>query len=339
MPPSGHPRVSVLIPNYNYARFLPEAIDSVLAQDFTDFELLISDDASTDDSAEIMRASAARDPRIRLQFHPANLGMIPHWNACLREARGEYIKYVFADDCLASRKTLGAMAAMLDGEPAVALAATGRLLLDENSRPTGIWNAFGPAGRYRGTAVITRCLQEDRNLIGEPSAVMFRRAAAGRGFDGRLRQAVDQELWMHLLEHGDLAYDPRPLCTFRRHSLQQTAANRRPDVGPEDSLLILARYLPQLAAGPGGFARRRILYRHLHYARRHAVRSPSVREAEAVLRAHLPFPWFPICWLWHRLSKPWVNLARWCRRPAAEPFNPQAFAEADLIDPDGSRPV
>jgi len=81
------PKVSVLVPTYNYARFLPEAIESILAQEFTDYELIVSDDASTDDSADIIRPYAARDSRIRAEFHPANLGMVrTGTGACNRPA-------------------------------------------------------------------------------------------------------------------------------------------------------------------------------------------------------------------------------------------------------------
>ena len=105
---SPHPKVSVLIPTFRYARFLPAAVDSVLAQEFRDFELLISDDASGDGSAEIIRSYAARDPRIRFHIHPGNIGMVSNWNWCLGEARGDHVKFLFGDDCLVSRLALGA---------------------------------------------------------------------------------------------------------------------------------------------------------------------------------------------------------------------------------------
>src|ERR1017187_7004523 len=92
------PKVSVLIPNYNHARYLPAAIESVLQQDFRDFELLISDDCSNDGSAGIIASYAAKDSRIRFQIHPANLGMVRNWNWCLAQARGEYMKFLLADD-------------------------------------------------------------------------------------------------------------------------------------------------------------------------------------------------------------------------------------------------
>src|SRR5208283_3355105 len=96
------PKISVLIPTFEYGRFLPEAIESVLAQDLMDFELIISDDASRDDSGEVIRRYAARDPRIRYRLHERNIGMVANWNWCLKEACGEYVKFVFGDDCLPS---------------------------------------------------------------------------------------------------------------------------------------------------------------------------------------------------------------------------------------------
>src|SRR3954464_8515957 len=111
---AARPKISVLLPTYRYGRYLAEAIDSVLTQDFRDFELLISDDHSPDGSAEIIRGYAARDGRIRFQIQPRNLGMVPNWNWCLAEARGDYIKYVFGDDRLCSPAALGRMLALLE---------------------------------------------------------------------------------------------------------------------------------------------------------------------------------------------------------------------------------
>ena len=92
------PSVSVIIPTYNYARYLPEAVDSVLEQDFDDYELIIADDASTDNTAEVCRRYAEQDSRIRSVRHEKNLGMVENWNWCLRQARGKYVKYLLADD-------------------------------------------------------------------------------------------------------------------------------------------------------------------------------------------------------------------------------------------------
>jgi glycosyltransferase involved in cell wall biosynthesis len=330
------PKVSVLLPTYNYARFLPEAIESVLAQDFADFELIVSDDASTDDSAGIIRGYAARDPRIRAHFHPQNLGMVAHWNWCLGQARGEYVKFLFGDDRLVSPRALGRLASRLDAEPSATMAASARLILDEQSRAMEIWDELGPAGLKAGREVIVRCLRRDRNLIGEPSAVMFRREAGRRGFDPAWRQLVDQEMWFHLLAAGNLAYEAEPLCAFRRHAAQQTVVNRDSHVSSEESLVILARYLDDFSATVNlpleSFAIRRLLFNYIYYSRKNsrkdAARTPAVVAAEEKLLARLTPRWYGRCLAWHRLTKPLVNLAR-TLRPPGEPGRRPLPAAAD----------
>jgi glycosyltransferase involved in cell wall biosynthesis len=311
---SARPKVSVLIPTYQYARFLPEAIDSVLGQQFRDFEVIISDDASTDGSAEVLRAYAGRDPRIEVHVQPRNLGMVAHWNWCLRRARGDYVKFVFGDDRLVSRGALGRMVAMLDDHPGGVMAASARLVMDEASQVTDLWSELGAPGRHDGRAVIARALWADRNIIGEPSAVLFRRDAAARGFDPALRQVVDLEMWFHLLRQGDLVFAPAPLCSFRRHPLQQTAVNRSVQIGPQECLILTMRYLDELAAGPtSGWRRlalRRTCHRRLYYSRKHAPRTAEVLALEAALAQRVGRGWAPWLWAWHRLAKPFVNLAR-----------------------------
>ncbi len=110
------PKISVLIPTFNYARFLPEAIESVLSQDFQDFELLIADDCSSDNTAEVVKPYCDRDSRVQLVVHSKNMGMVNNWNYCLERARGEQIKYVFGDDRLYSPHALGRLSAMLDSD-------------------------------------------------------------------------------------------------------------------------------------------------------------------------------------------------------------------------------
>jgi glycosyltransferase involved in cell wall biosynthesis len=308
------PKVSVLIPTYNYACYLPETIESVLAQDFTDFEIIIGDDGSTDDSAAVIGRYAARDPRIRFELHPTNLGMVANWNWCLQQARGEYIKYLGGDDCLASRHALGRMVAMLEKHPPAALAASARLILDENSAVTGLWGELHQAGLHNGPQTIARCLRANRNLIGEPAAVMFRRAAASRGFDPAMRQIVDLEMWFHLLLQGDLAYSPEPLCAFRRHAGQQTAVNRESRVGDLEMIQLLTQYLADPAfrtrTGLGLLAYRRVIFRGLYYLRKANPSHAEFKTIPAQLQAQLPSHWWMVCWLMHRVTQPFENLSR-----------------------------
>lgn len=92
------PLLTIMMPSYNYARFLRQAIDTILSQSFSDFEFLIIDDGSTDESAEIIRGYLPLDKRIRAIFHDRNQGMLQCVNEGTEKAQGKYIHYLAADD-------------------------------------------------------------------------------------------------------------------------------------------------------------------------------------------------------------------------------------------------
>jgi glycosyltransferase involved in cell wall biosynthesis len=289
------PKASVLMPTYNYGRFLGEAIESVLAQDFTDYELIIIDDCSADDSQAVGESYAGRHPRYRFAVNPENLGMVPNWNRCLAAARGVYIKFLFGDDKLAGPTALGQLVSMLDTNPSLALAASGRIILDEESRPMDRWAPFGATGRYPGKKAILKCLARNANLIGEPSAVLFRRDKAPRGFDEKFQHLVDVEMWFHLLEQGDLAYTRQPLCCFRVHAAQQTKSNAARQVGEYEHGRLLRQYdKPWLYEESSAYERFRIAY----YLERSARHAPDAQTAPlaARYRQSVPAPWRPVFW-------------------------------------------
>src|SRR5688572_28337892 len=97
------PLVSIGLPVYNGERFLSEALDSLLGQTLADFELIVSDNASTDRTAEICLAYAARDARVRYVRQQTNIGAIRNWNFVARQARGQYFKWASANDFCDSR--------------------------------------------------------------------------------------------------------------------------------------------------------------------------------------------------------------------------------------------
>jgi glycosyltransferase involved in cell wall biosynthesis len=238
------PKVSVLIPTYNYARYLPEAIESVLAQTLTDFELLIFDDQSTDDTAEVVKPFLS-DQRVRFVVNERNIGMVNNWNLCLREASGEYVKFLFGDDKFCDARCMEELVKMMESHPTATLAASARVILDEESRPVTLWRTL-PSGLHQGSRLIVSLMMRGaENLIGEPSSVLFRRKDAVRGFNPQLRQIVDLEMWFHLLEKGDLIYTGRPLCGFRRHPVQQTNVNDASGVAKREHVVAFANYACQ----------------------------------------------------------------------------------------------
>lgn len=237
------PKVSVCIDVYNYEAFLPEAIESVLRQDFTDFEVIVSDDCSRDRSFEIAREYARKDSRVIALRNEKNLGMVRNRNACLRPAKGEYIKILHADDYLCTNDALRKMADVLDANRGVSMVACAMQFVDPASRELSRWSYFEDRKAINGTAVIAKSLREQRNFIGGPSAVMYRRSKGLRGFDENFFHSADWEMWLHLLEQGCFFYITEPLCAYRKHDRQQTEKDKLTLTQYQDLLGLLARYL------------------------------------------------------------------------------------------------
>lgn len=155
------PRVSLAMPVYNGENFIREAIDSILAQDFTDFELIITDNASTDATEEICRDYASRDARVRYHRNEKNLGAAPNYNLGYELARGTYLKWCPHDDYM-SPNFLSACVAKLEARPDAALAFGFTQCVDKNSQPfdwpekeMGTIDESNPAKRFY------RCMTED----------------------------------------------------------------------------------------------------------------------------------------------------------------------------------
>jgi glycosyltransferase involved in cell wall biosynthesis len=117
------PRLSIGLPVHNGEAYLSESLDALLAQSYQDFELIISDNASTDGTEEICRRYAAHDPRIRYLRQPANIGAAPNHNAVLEAARGELFKWASHDD-LYDRDLLARCVEVLDTHPDVVLVSS-----------------------------------------------------------------------------------------------------------------------------------------------------------------------------------------------------------------------
>lgn len=304
------PTVSVLIPTFQYARYLPQAIESVLDQSFTDFELIISDDDSSDDSADLIQRYAQQDRRIRFAVQSPNLGMVANWNWCLRQARGRYIKYVFGDDYLCNRNAIKRLVGMMELNADIRLAASARRVVDTESAPIDLWNHIGAEGIYLGTDVITQTLHRYGNLIGEPSAVMFRRTDASRGFDSSFKQIVDWEFWLYLLQRGRFAYTDEPLCAFRQHPQQQTEINRLSQGTMAENPRLLRIYMPYLVLTA---ADRQRVFDRLYQLRNVAHADLQDIEWLRILRDSLGKMYY-LYWLRRKAIQPFMNARRFWRK-------------------------
>jgi glycosyltransferase involved in cell wall biosynthesis len=211
------PAVSVCIPTYRGAAHIRSAIDSVLAQSWADFELVIIDDNSPDDTAAIVRTYD--DPRIRFLQNPKNLGPEGNWNRCLAEARGRYFKLMPQDDMLAV-DCLKKQVEILDNdtEHGISLVFCTRAIVDAHNRQIMVRGyPGGNTGVVSADTLIQRCLRRGTNLIGEPGGVMFRTELAKEigPFDASIPYVLDLDYWFRLLQKGDAFYLSETLASFR----------------------------------------------------------------------------------------------------------------------------
>jgi glycosyltransferase involved in cell wall biosynthesis len=200
--------VSVVIPCYKYGHFLEEAVSSVLDdQPGVDVRVLIIDDASPDDSADMARKIAARDPRVEVAVHATNKGHIATYNeGLLQWADGDYCVMMSADD----RLTPGALRRardLLDDHPDVGFVYGHAVWVEDGaSLPTARTRVRGWSV-WSGQWWIGRIFRQGENPITSPEVVM-RTSILKRvgGFDPRLPHAADMELWMRLAANSDVGF-------------------------------------------------------------------------------------------------------------------------------------
>lgn len=226
------PTISVLLPVFNGSLHLGEAIDSVLNQSFEDFELIICDDASEDDSQAICSRYARQDSRISFTVNEHRRGLFANYNQCLKRATGKYIKPFAQDDVLFS-DALRALRRTLEDHHSVVLASCASKLIGERGEPlaNAVWDqppeAIPHFQPVPGSLVIRNSLMPVSNFVGEPVRVMFRRYVAGSGFDERYNHLGDLEYWLRILRLGSYFSVNQELCAFRKHTCSRTSVNMR----------------------------------------------------------------------------------------------------------------
>ena len=210
-------RVSIITATYNRANFLSEVIESVLAQTFTAWELLVVDDGSTDATATIMHAWCLRDERIVYVRQPENKGVSAARNEGLRLARGEYIAVLDSDDVWIDPAKMYDQVALLDQNARIGVVAGGmqkkvgvRLLEREYLPPAD-------------DAGIRRFLLRSNPLY--HSSVMYRRSAVhdSGGYSLELSFGEDYDLWLRLGKKWLFAALPRVVVVYRIHESSVTS--------------------------------------------------------------------------------------------------------------------
>jgi glycosyltransferase involved in cell wall biosynthesis len=229
--------VSVCIPTYNGEAYLNACLQSVCQQTYTDFEILICDDCSIDNTTGIIKTFQKKDSRIRLIINEKNLGLVGNWNRCMELAKGEWIKFVFQDDiilptCLESMlKASNSNTQMIVCER--------EYIFEENvsadiknlySKLLRLYQLIGGEGiKYVSVQHLAELIRRyfPSNFIGEPTSIMLKKAIVNKvgAFNPKITQLCDIEYCLRVGVNGGFAYVPDKLVKFRIHEKSTTQKN------------------------------------------------------------------------------------------------------------------
>jgi hypothetical protein len=214
-PTSATPRVTFVVPTYNYARFVGQAVDSLLTQSFEAIEVIVIDDASTDGTAEVL-ATYAGDPRVRVIRHDTNAGHIRTYNEGIAAARGEFVGLLSADDLCLDRDAVRRQVEMFDSDPEIGFVYPAQGYVDESGKLVHVAAPWPDDHVSDGLEELGRLVFT--NYV-PASGPLVRRACHDviGCYDHRLPHAGDWDLWLRLCTRYRVGYLAQPLYGYRMH--------------------------------------------------------------------------------------------------------------------------
>lgn len=243
------PLVSICVPTFNSAPYLREALDSLLAQSYPNCEIVVSDNASSDGTVEILREYAGTG-KIRLLLNDVNVGAGGNFNRLVESAAGEFVAIYHADDRYEPTIVAESMALFMEnatvglvGTMATAMDETGKYLFTY-SLPEG--TVANSAGLFDFDSAMTAVLNTRRQKIFfvTPSIMVRREVYLRVGlFDQKTwSSTVDYEMWLRIAREHDLAVIARPLMHYRIHAAQGSELEVRKNAELPDSLAVISAY-------------------------------------------------------------------------------------------------
>lgn len=231
------PKVSICIPTYNGEKYLRQCMDSCLSQSFTDFEVVVCDDGSSDSTVSIVESYVKSDSRVKLYRNEKNLGLVGNWNKCVELSQGEWIKFVFQDDFI-TQDCLEVFVSKIKQDIPL-IVCKRNFVLDKAADEKEInyykkeVRTLENTGRYTAdifTPATISKIEIDNlllNFIAEPSLTLFKKPVINEVglFDYDLKQICDLEFLLRIATKYGLVYIPQQLCSFRIHSDSTTEKN------------------------------------------------------------------------------------------------------------------
>jgi glycosyltransferase involved in cell wall biosynthesis len=230
------PEISICIPTYNGEKFIARTIQSVLDQTFSNFEIIVSDDGSTDKTLEIVRSF--NDPRIVRIDSLSKVGAEVNWNNSVANARADLVKLVCQDDLLYRHCLQTEFEAMsFSANQDVAFCFSLRDFVTPKDRfIKGRRIASSDQKKLSKTQMLRKIVRSGGNPIGEPMAVTFRKSTFERAGKFHGDYVIDLNMWVGLLEVGSALFIPRRLSAFRISKTSWTSSLKKSQFGSVRSL-------------------------------------------------------------------------------------------------------
>lgn len=227
------PLVSVFMPTYNHEKFIAEAIESVLNQDYDNLEIVICDDASTDSTAQIVRAYAEKHPKkIKPIYNPKNLGITPTCNVTLKQCTGKYIAFFSGDDLFLPGKIRKQVEVMEKDDSVILCYHAVEVFNSGTNETAGYWKNSSAVMSTVSltTSAVVKDIIPPNNSIHPLSFMVKGDKIPERGFNERIPLGSDSFMFIRILAESDcntkVVYLPDVLARYRHHDSNITKTKR-----------------------------------------------------------------------------------------------------------------
>ncbi len=233
------PKVTFIVPCYRLAHLLPACIESILAQTYSDFEVLIMDDCSPDNTAEV--AQSFRDPRVKHIRNEPNIGHLKNYNKGIDLAAGEYVWLISPDDFLRRRHVLEQYVDIMSTNPNVGYVFCPAMTF-QDGRDTELvaWSAHGTQNQiFNGREFLSKLLLG--NCVSAPTGMVRKRCYNEISlFPLDLPNSGDWYLWCVFALHHDVAYFAEPMVCYRRHgdNMSENLKRNDPSIIADDNIAV-----------------------------------------------------------------------------------------------------
>lgn len=243
------PLLSVTVLNYNYARYLPQCLDSILRQTWTDFEVILINDCSPDNSLDVIQPYLV-DPRVKLVDHPQNKGFMASLIEGSEMSRGKYITVVSADDYCLSDRTFETLILMLEADPEAAFAYSAHGYYGDDGIRTWLSRPVEKTCVRSGAEEYLDLLRLGNHMM--HSGVIIRKTAyyAVGGYDPTARYS-DLIMWLMLCGQGKVAYSSDELYAYRKHGSNMSISKGHIIYGVREDIYGIEKSFPAMCGKPG----------------------------------------------------------------------------------------